>query len=645
MSRKLPISVRVVFIFIFILFGFGQWSSPAYSAEQVPLVPCTGTIRIMPLGDSITRGSSSGVDDVTLQISYRKALYDSLVTSGYSIDFVGSLTNGENVPDFDPNHEGHAGWTDSQIAQNIYNNGGGNWLGALGTNWPHIILLHIGTNVLDTSPADVETILNEIDEYELTTGNQITVVLARIIDMVPNSVPLHTFNNNVQAMAEARTADDIVIVDMEDGAGLTYALQPTGDFFDGLHPVASGYTKMAAEWKSALDQVFLDCNSQPEITNPGNQTNAEGSSPSLQIVASDQDTDQTLTYSAQNLPPDLTINSSTGEISGTINYEAATSTPYQVTVKVEDDGVPSRFAEATFDWAVTNTNRPPNASDDNLSTSEDTNLDFTADSLLVNDTDDDTGTILTLIDIDTASLAGGTITDLGSGNYRYSPPDNFSGSDSFTYTISDGEATDSATVTIDVANVNDEPVAKGQALTTDEDIPLSVTLIGEDPDTTDILSYSIVDQPENGTLSGDAPDLTYTPDQNYFGVDTFTFKVNDGTVDSNQAIVKITVNPVNDLEVTNPGNQNSQEGDSVSLRIDVLDAEGDTLNFTMSGAPPDLSIDGNTGRISGKVSLSAAQGSPYQVTVTVSDGIDSIPVVFSWTIGDLPFLYLPMVTR
>jgi len=174
---------------------------------------------------------------------------------------------------------------------------------------------------------------------------------------------------------------------------------------------------------------------------------------------------------------------------------------------------------------------------------------------------------------------------------------------------------------------------------------LSVTLIGEDPDATDILSYSIVDPPANGTLSGDAPNLTYTPDQNYFGVDTFTFKVNDGTVDSNQATVKITVNPVNDLEVTNPGNQNSQEGDSVSLRIDVLDAEGDPLNFTMSGAPPELSIDENTGRISGKVSLSAAQGSPYQVTVTVSDGIDSIPVVFSWTIGDLPFLYLPMVTR
>jgi hypothetical protein len=644
MSRKLPISVRVVFIFIFILFGFGQWSSQAYSAEQVPLVPCTGTIRIMPLGDSITRGSSSGVDDVTLQISYRKALYDSLVTSGYSIDFVGSLTNGENVPDFDPNHEGHAGWTDSQIAQNIYNNGGENWLGALGTNWPHIILLHIGTNVLDTSPADVETILNEIDEYELATGNHITVVLARIIDMVPNSVPLHTFNNNVQAMAEARTADDIVIVDMEDGAGLTYALQPAGDFFDGLHPYTTGYTKMAAVWKTALDQVFLNCNSQPQITHPGNQTSDEGSSPSLQIVASDEDAGQTLTFSQIGLPPDLSIDPVTGLISGTINYDANSGSPYSVTVTVEDNGVPSRNNSTTFSWTVTNINRPPSATDDSLSTSEDTDLNFTAAGLLANDTDPD-GTIPALMDIDTVSLAGGVITDLGSGNYRYSPPDNFFGSDSFTYTISDGEVTDSATVTIDVANVNDEPVAKGQALTTDEDIPLPVTLIGEDPDTTDILSYSIVDQPENGTLSGDAPDLIYTPDQNYFGVDTFTFKVNDGTVDSNQATVKITVNPVNDLQVTNPGNQNSQEGDSVSLRIDVLDAEGDILNFVMNGAPPELSIDENTGLISGKISLIAAQGSPYQVTVTVSDGIDSIPVVFSWTIGDLPFLYLPMVTR
>jgi hypothetical protein len=644
MSRKLPISVRVVFIFIFILFGFGQWSSQAYSAEQVPLVPCTGTIRIMPLGDSITRGSSSGVDDVTLQISYRKALYDSLVTSGYSIDFVGSLTNGENVPDFDPNHEGHAGWTDSQIAQNIYNNGGENWLGALGTNWPHIILLHIGTNVLDTSPADVETILNEIDEYELATGNHITVVLARIIDMVPNSVPLHTFNNNVQAMAEARTADDIVIVDMEDGAGLTYALQPAGDFFDGLHPYTTGYTKMAAVWKTALDQVFLNCNSQPQITQPGNQTSDEGSSPSLQIVASDEDAGQTLTFSQIGLPPDLSIDPVTGLISGTINYDANSGSPYSVTVTVEDNGVPSRNNSTTFSWTVTNINRPPSATDDSLSTSEDTDLNFTAAGLLANDTDPD-GTIPALMDIDTVSLAGGVITDLGSGNYRYSPPDNFFGSDSFTYTISDGEVTDSATVTIDVANVNDEPVAKGQALTTDEDIPLPVTLIGEDPDTTDILSYSIVDQPENGTLSGDAPDLTYTPDQNYFGVDTFTFKVNDGTVDSNQATVKITVNPVNDLQVTNPGNQNSQEGDSVSLRIDVLDAEGDILNFVMNGAPPELSIDENTGLISGKINLIAAQGSPYQVTVTVSDGIDSIPVVFSWTIGDLPFLYLPMVTR
>ncbi len=377
MSRKLPISVRVILIFIFILFGFGQWSSPAYSAEQVPLSICTETARIMPLGDSITKGSSSGVDDETLQISYRKALYDSLVASDYSVDFVGSLTNGENVPDFDPNHEGHAGWTDTQIAQNIYNNGGENWLDDLGTNWPHIILLHIGTNSLDTSPADVETILNEIDEYENANSRPITVILARIIDMVPTSPTLNTFNNNVQAMAEARTNDDIVIVNMQTGAGLIYQTQPTGDFIDNLHPVASGYNKMAVVWKTALDQVFLNCNTPPNITSdPGDQDDPENSAVTLDFEATEQDAGQTLSWSAEFLPPGLTIDAVSGTITGTIDFIAAEGSPYLTVVTVHDSGNPSASDSYGFDWTVTNTNRPPNATDDVLSTSEDTNLGF-----------------------------------------------------------------------------------------------------------------------------------------------------------------------------------------------------------------------------------------------------------------------------
>ena len=55
--------------------------------------------------------------------------------------------------------------------------------------------------------------------------------------------------------------------------------------------------------------------------------------------------------------------------------------------------------------------------------------------------------------------------------------------------------------------------------------------------------------PAHGTLSGTAPNLTYTPAANYNGADSFTFKVNDGTVDSAAATVSITVTAVNDAPV------------------------------------------------------------------------------------------------
>ena len=69
----------------------------------------------------------------------------------------------------------------------------------------------------------------------------------------------------------------------------------------------------------------------------------------------------------------------------------------------------------------------------------------------------------------------------------------------------------------------------------------------------DPLTYSVATQPAHGTLSGAAPDLTYTPDPDYNGPDSFTFTANDGTVDSNLATVRITVDPT-------AGQRNDQAG-------------------------------------------------------------------------------------
>lgn len=127
----------------------------------------------------------------------------------------------------------------------------------LTVNPAEVLLLHIGTNNLASSPTDVENILEEIDSF----SEDIVVILARIINRATPSSTTTQFNDNVQAMALARIAsgDKIILVNMEDGAGLDYRLQPAGDMFDNLHPFATGYSKMAAVWFNALKVILPVC--------------------------------------------------------------------------------------------------------------------------------------------------------------------------------------------------------------------------------------------------------------------------------------------------------------------------------------------------------------------------------------------------
>ena len=84
------------------------------------------------------------------------------------------------------------------------------------------------------------------------------------------------------------------------------------------------------------------------------------------------------------------------------------------------------------------------------------------------------------------------------------------------------------------------PVVNNQNLNTTKNVAKSITLTGTDPES-DVLAYTIVTPPTNGTLSGTAPNLNYDPDTNFVGSDFFTFKANDGTSDSNIATVSINV--------------------------------------------------------------------------------------------------------
>jgi lysophospholipase L1-like esterase len=205
-------------------------------------------VRIMPLGNSITKGTA-GSD---LDIGYRRKLYLDLVNAGYDINLLGTQIHGL-VEDFDKDHEGHGGWEADEIRDNIYN-----WLV---TNPADYVLLHIGTNDISHNHIDVsevDQLLDNIDQFEADYGNPIKVLLARIIHRADGLNPKTIiFNDSVEALALDRilSGDDIVIVGMD--TALTYP----DDLIDNVHPNQTGYDKMATTWYNHLVEIlpFGDC--------------------------------------------------------------------------------------------------------------------------------------------------------------------------------------------------------------------------------------------------------------------------------------------------------------------------------------------------------------------------------------------------
>ena len=203
---------------------------------------------------------------------------------------------------------------------------------------------------------------------------------------------------------------------------------------------------------------------------------------------------------------------------------------------------------ATVTISVTPVNDAPVGVDDSYTLDEDTSLDLAAPALLANDFDID-GDAITLSVLSYPSHGSGSIgTD---GSFSYTPLQNWFGTDSMTYRVSD--ETDSSgivTVTITVNPVNDAPVAVDDAYSTDNDVPFTIPAPGVLANDYDIegdsLTAKLVGLPLNGIILLE-PDgsLSYIPDANWYGVDTFTYQAFDGTDYGNIATVTITVNYVN----------------------------------------------------------------------------------------------------
>ena len=184
----------------------------------------------------------------------------------------------------------------------------------------------------------------------------------------------------------------------------------------------------------------------------------------------------------------------------------------------------------------------------------------------VSPTEDTTYTgILTGSDVDNSALTYTisaqatkgvvTITNVNTGAFTYVPNLNATGGDSFTFTVNDGAVGSTpATITVNIAAVNDTPIANAQTISPTEDTAYTGTLTGSDIEGS-TLTYFLLSQGNKGlvTITNTTTGaFTYVPNANENGLDSFTFKVNDGTVDSAPAIVSVNILAVQDAPTIAP---------------------------------------------------------------------------------------------
>ena len=292
------------------------------------------------------------------------------------------------------------------------------------------------------------------------------------------------------------------------------------------------------------------------------------------LVCTDAD-DDTLTYSKVSGPAhgsaavaadgDWTYNP-------THNYTGSDSFDFKANDGTSDSVV------ATMDLTVTPTNDPPVCAPDSSSGSEDNDQNGT---ITCTDADDDTLTYSKV-----AGPAHGTAAVAADGDWTYSPNADYSGPDSFTFRANDGTVnSNTATMSITVTSANDPPVCSADTSSGNEDTDQSGTLVCTDADD-DTLTYSKVAGPTHGSATVDTDGAwSYSPDGDYSGPDSFTFRANDGTDNSNTVAMSITVTPTNDPPVCAPDSSSGSEDNDQNGTITCTDADDDTLTYSKVAGP------------------------------------------------------------
>ena len=296
-------------------------------------------------------------------------------------------------------------------------------------------------------------------------------------------------------------------------------------------------------------------------------------------------------------------------------------------------------------------NHAPVAANDNYTVAEDAALNVAAPGVLANDSDADNNALAASL---VSAPAHGTVSFSSNGSFTYTPSADFNGVDTFTYKASDGKLDSNvATVTVTVTPVNDPPVANNDAYAVKPNATLSVAAPGVLTNDGDVDSATLhavlVTTVAHGALTLNADgSFTYTPASGYKGFDSFTYKANDGSADSNVATVTINVtsDAARAVKVTGSGEVAVYNPDGVAsfgfnVKRDSVDgAPSGQLNYynharnltVQSTSITSLNVSGTTATFSGTCTKN---GAPCTFTVTAEDngepgkGIDRFTIAVS----------------
>ncbi|NEZ60742.1 Ig-like domain-containing protein [Adonisia turfae] len=237
---------------------------------------------------------------------------------------------------------------------------------------------------------------------------------------------------------------------------------------------------------------------------------------------------------------------------------------------------------ATVDVTVIAGNLPT-ATDDIGTVEEDSQLIL---EVLSNDIDPDNDSL----SLDSVLPGNNGTTTIIGNQVRYTPNANFNGTESFSYTVSDGNGgSDTATVSITVTGVNDAPAASDDTANTEQNTAVQVQALNNDTDIDDDnLTVISASQGTNGSTSVSNNQILYTPNADFVGTDSFTYEISDGNGGTSMATVNVSI--------TEPGTNNGRIEEGLLSLYTFDEGSGNTV-FDVSGIgnPLNLQIDSLTG--------------------------------------------------